>query len=160
MMRTRLKTTVAALAALALMTTMTAATASAHQLRSSGMPSNDDSGRSGYFVWNDGHSLHLQMTSGDDSTSYRGELHTDGTFRDLSRDGDRQDQHISISDDGHTLRFRDTPNGDTAGLKVRVDGSDSVDLNLKRNGDDAPTDRIWIGHDDEHPDDNSFTLRV
>jgi hypothetical protein len=157
MLAFRLSTTVAGLAAVLLAMTMATATASAHELKSSGEPSNDDD-HSGYFVWNDGHDLHVQMASGDDSTSYRGTLHTDGTFHSLSRDGDNM--HASISDDGHTLRFRSDPNDGSDQLKVRVEDNDKVHLDLKRDGDSAPTDRIWVGGDDEHPSDNSFTLRI
>src|SRR5437763_14326168 len=101
MLTSRLGATVAGLAAVLMAVTTTAATASAHELKSGGSPSDLDNDRSGYFVWNDGHDLHLEMQSTDDSTTYRGTLHTDGHFKDLSRDGD--DNHVSISDDGHTL---------------------------------------------------------
>src|SRR5205814_7335162 len=99
MMKSRLSAAVAGLAAVMLAMTMATSTASAHELKSSGSPSNVDSDRGGYFVWNDGHALHLEASSHDDSTSYRGTLHTDGTFKDLSRDGDNE--RASISDDGH-----------------------------------------------------------
>ena len=160
MPKSRLSATVAGLAAVMLALTVATSTASARELRAGGAPSNVDSGRSGYFVWNDGHDLQLRMASRDDSTSYRGTLHTDGKFRNLSRDGDRQDERVWISDDGHTLRFRGTPTNDVDGFKIRVEDADKVDLDLKWDGGSAPTDRIWIGRNDKHPDGSSFTLRV
>ena len=158
MMKSTLSTTVAGLTAVLLAVTVTATTASAHELKSTGSPSNMDSDHNGYFVWNDGHDVHLETSSSDSSTTYRGTLHTDGKFKDLSRDGDNE--HVSISDDGHTLRFRGSPNNTTDGFKVRVENADKVDLNLRRNNDSAPTDRIWVGSDNDHPSDNNFTLHL
>src|SRR6201999_2144216 len=112
----KLGLTAASLTALMLAITVTASTASAHELKSGGSPSNLDSDRSGYYVWNDSHDIHLDMTSGDDSTTYRGTLHTDGHFKDLSRDNNGGNLHTSISDDGHTLNFRVTPSDDTDGI--------------------------------------------
>jgi hypothetical protein len=71
-----------------------------------------------------------------------------------------KDERVWISDDGHTLRFRGTPTSDVDGFKIRVEDADKVDLDLKWDGGSAPTDHIWIGRDDEHPDGSSFTLRV
>jgi hypothetical protein len=158
MMKSRLSATAAGFAALMLVATVTASTASAHELKASGSPSNLDDNHSGYFVWNDGHDLHLQMSSDTGSNDYRGTLHTDGKFKDLSHDGDNL--HAWISDDGHTLQFHATPNSEVDGVKIRVKGSDKVDLDLKRDGDSAPTDRIWIGKDNDQPNDHNFSVRI
>lgn len=159
-MRAKLSVLIAGLAAVAVATLATASTASARELKTDGTPSHIDTDHSGYYVWHDGRDLHLRMSSADASTTYRGTLHTHGTFKDLSRDGDRHDEQVRISHGGHTLHFRITPNNDVDGFKVRVEDANAVRLNLRRNGDAAPTDRIWVGGDDEHPDSSRFTLRV
>jgi hypothetical protein len=100
------------------------------------------------------------MAAPDDTVKYRGTLHTDGRFKDPTREGDRHNEHVTISDNGHTLHFEGDPSNTGDGFKVRVEDSDHVDLHLKRDGDSAPTDRIWIGDGNEHPDSSSFTLHI
>lgn len=160
MLTSRLSLTAAGLTAMMLAITVTASTASAHELKSNGSPSALDDDRSGYFVWNDGHDIHVDMQSADPSTDFRGTLHTDGKFRDVNRNDDDSDMHVWTSDDDQTLHFRSVPGDDRDGFTVRVEDSDHTDLDLKRDGDSAPTDRIWVGNDNEHPDDNSFTLHI
>ena len=160
MMRHRLRTTLSGLASAALVLMVATTTASANELRSNGSPSNLDSGDHGYYIWNDGHDLHVRMTGGDGSDVFHGTLHTDGKFRDLSHDGDHHDEHVAIDDDEHTLHFRATPGSDLDGFKVRIEDADHVHLDLRRGDDAIPTDRIWVGNDNDHPDDNSFTIRV
>jgi hypothetical protein len=160
-MRTsKLGLTAATFTAMMLAVTVAASTASAHELKSNGSPSALDDDRSGYFVWNDDHDVHVEMQSSDSSTDYRGTLHTDGKFRDVNRNDDDNDMRTWTSDDGHTLHFHSVPGDDRDGFKVRVEDSNHVDLDLKRNGDSAPTDRIWVGNDNDHPDDHNFTLHI
>jgi hypothetical protein len=140
--------------------TMTAPVASAHQLRANGQPSDLNGDRNGYVVWNDGHDLQLRMTASKDSVKYRGTLQTNGRFKLPTREGDRQKEHVTISNKGHTLHFEGNPSNTDDGFKVRVEDSDHVDLHLKRDGNPAPADRIWIGNGDQHPGSSDFTLHV
>ncbi|MCC6174470.1 MAG: hypothetical protein IT305_04125 [Chloroflexi bacterium] len=156
----RLGVALAGFAAMMLTVTGAASTASAHELHSQGSPTNIASGHADYYVWHDGHDIHLDVASGDNSATIRGKLHTDGTFHDLSQSDNNQDFHASISDDRHTIKFHGSPGANLNDLKVRVEDSNVVHVKLYRNGGKASTDQIWVGQDDEHPSHSSFTLHL
>jgi len=109
MMKSRLSATVAGIAALMLVVTVTTSTASAHELKSNGSPSDIDSDHNGYFVWNDGHDMHLEMTSGgrlDDLS--RNTLHR----RHLPRPQPRRQRRARLDQRRRPhLRFRADPAG-------------------------------------------------
>lgn len=160
MFERRLGATLAGLSAAILAFSIAAPTASAKELQATGTPPNLGSGQTGYYVWSDGHDLHLRMSDGDASAVLRGTLRTNGKLARMGLDGNRNAEHVAITDHGHMLHFRVRPGATQDGFDVRVEDSTSVDVRLRRNGGDAPTDHVWLGSSDSHPDTSSFTLHV
>ena len=124
-----------------------------------GRPRGFDAGdKGGVYMWHDDGGWHVRVTHrGDRERVFSGTITTPGEIsaeRVLDERGDR----VAVSSDHHQLRFRFENYG-------RVDGADFVtrcaprlNVSVRGDGRELPTNRVFLGHRDTHPTSVPFVI--
>jgi hypothetical protein len=115
-------------------------------------------GATGYFIWHDDGGWRLRTHNDPSGVVYSGRIRTDGTFRDVNLVRDESTEHMSVSDNGHTLNFRFRTFDYVDGLNFRVEGGSHLRFDLETNGHQTLVRHIFIGDAGRHPISNPFTL--
>ncbi|MDF2570519.1 MAG: hypothetical protein K0R55_2123 [Sporomusa sp.] len=120
-----------------------------------------NSNRHGLYVWHDRNDeLHVRATN----FNYLGRQHvftgviqTDGRFYNIEEKQLENGDYVKVDRDKNTIRFRFTGRG-VDGLDFRVQGGDTVDFDLYKNGEQMQRNEIFIGRKGWHPWHNNFYL--
>src|SRR5579859_1485176 len=123
--------------------------------RVQGEPQGFDAGdAAGYRVWhnaNEDTHWHVETTDLKGvSHEYIGTLRTDGKFVNVTNVLPENDDKVTQVGDGEILFDLKTYNG-IDGVRFSIDGGDHLSMNLKVDGQPAPTNHIFIGHKALHP---------
>ncbi|MDF2636860.1 MAG: hypothetical protein K0R78_3734 [Pelosinus sp.] len=118
-------------------------------------------GKPGLYVWHDRNDeLHIRAIN----NNYRGSQHvfsgviqTDGRFYNIEEKQLENGDYVKLDRDRNTIRFRFTGRG-TDGIDFKVQGGDTVDFDLYKDGREMPTNEICIGKKSWHPWHNNFYL--
>lgn len=128
-----------------------------------GEPQGFDAGdTAGYRVWhNANEDTHWHVETTDlkgQSHEYTGVLRTDGTFVNVTNVLAENDDKVTQVGDHEVLFDLKTYNG-IDGVRFSINGGDHLSMNLKIDGQEAPLNRIFIGHKAVHPKHDPFHFR-
>ena len=112
----------------------------------------------GYYIWHDQNGFHL-VTTDRREHKFSGVIRTDGNFIDVRSQRTEQDDFFRVSRDREKLTFKFDTDGETDGLKFRVDGGRFVEFDLFVDGHRINPREIHIGDDGWSPKDSNFRLR-
>jgi hypothetical protein len=128
--------------------------------RSHGQPEEFRPGDSrGYFIWRDGDTVHLRVTTYGREHTFSGVIRTDGQFRHVRGYREEANDFHRVDRDRDAIAFRFHTAGGVDGLDFRVDDADHIAFDLYMDGHPISPGHIYIGHRGWHPDDNTFRLR-
>jgi hypothetical protein len=111
----------------------------------------------GYYIWLDGHRVHLRTTDpGGDGSLYTGAITVDGRVEtlDVIRD---EPGDIAVAD-RNTVEFRFYTFSHVDGLALAVRDTDWITFRLFRNGHLISTEHIFLGAAGAHPPGNPFVI--
>lgn len=127
--------------------------------RTNGQPEEFRPGDSrGYFIWREGDTVHLRVTTYGREHTFSGVIRTDGRFyhvrgfREENGDFHRSDR------DHDSIFFRFHTAGGVDGIDFKVGDADKLNFDLFIDGHRISPHQIYVGHRGWHPDDNSFDL--
>lgn len=119
----------------------------------------------GYYIWcgpsetgATDRELHLRTTDAKGVFVYSGIVRTDGTFRDVEKVRDEQDDHVDVLDNGHEIKFSFVTYAGIDGFNFNVDGGTKVHYLLDQSGQRISTSSIYLGKDGTHPKHNPLTI--
>lgn len=125
-----------------------------------GRPTKLDAGSTrGWYFWHDDNGLHLDTTTPRPTDhTFQAVLTTKGTFRDIDKIHLERDDDIILLNNGHELVVQFHTYDGIDGVNFHIDGGDSVTLRLMENGHLIDRGNIFVGHDNEHPWSDPFTI--
>lgn len=119
----------------------------------------------GYYIWcgpsetgATDRELHLRTTDQKGVFVYSGVLRTNGTFKDVEKVRDEQDDHVDVLDNGHEIKFSFVTYSGIDGFNFNVDGGTKVRYKLDQSGTPISTSSIFLGKDSVHPKHNPLTI--
>lgn len=117
-----------------------------------------DDAPQGYYVWHNDNGWHIRTHGPDEEHHFTARLHTDGVFTGVDPMHFEDVDRYAVTDGGHTLtvNFRTFDRWD--GVNFRVAGGDCLRFNLQLNGEEIPTDSIFLGDSGRHPDSDPFRV--
>ncbi len=157
-----MKRTILAFATSAAVVLLSVTAALAWGGRIDGRPASFEAGgTSGVYFWHEeGNGLHLRTTDPDNvDHRFTGMITTDGRFHDLDLVRLEPDDTASIDPTGHILVFSFHTYSGVDGLDYFIDGGTQQTLNLEIDGRQLSPDRIFLGEDSVHPNNDPFTVQ-
>jgi hypothetical protein len=149
----------AMIAAAAMLLTLAPAALAAPLSSTEGAANDNDNSPAGYYLFHDDDAFHLHTHGPNSEHNFDAVLHTRGSFENVSvvrlEDGDRAD----VTNGGHDLVIHFHTFGATDGVNFSVRDAESMHLDLKLDGQPAPTNQIFLGPQGRHPRENPFTLK-
>lgn len=128
--------------------------------RSHGQPEDFRPGDSrGYFIWRDGDTVHLRVTTRGREHTFSGVIRTDGRFAHVRGFREESNDFHRVDRDHDSIFFRLRTGGGVDGLDFRVDDADRINFDLFIDGHRISPHEIYIGHRGWHPDSNNFDFR-
>ena len=113
----------------------------------------------GVYLWHDGDGWHLRVTHKTDDRLYvTGTLRTGGVFAAVTGVALERNDHFTVGPDGHTITFRFNNSGHIDGLNFRTHCASALEMGFQADDHRLPANRIVIGHNDQHPDNNPFRI--
>lgn len=109
----------------------------------------------GYFIWRDASGVHVRMTS-DENGSFSGSIQTDGQLRDISTRNIEDNGAVQV-EDHNNLKFK-AKGVSSAEINFAVFDSASITFELFMDGRKVSPKIIYLGSEEWHPDENSFTV--
>lgn len=109
----------------------------------------------GYFIWKDASGVHIRMTL-EEEENFSGSIKTDGQFKDISTKNIEDNGYLKV-EDHKNLKFK-VKGVSGAGIDFSVIDSDSITFEFFMNGKKVNSKNIYIGSEEWHPTDNSFTV--
>jgi hypothetical protein len=131
-----------------------------------GVPQSFEAGSAdGYYIWcgpsetgATDRELHLRTTDHRGVFVYSGIVRTDGTFRDVEKVRDEQDDHVDVLDNGHEIKFSFVTYSGIDGFNFNIDGGTKVSYALDQSGQRISTSSVYLGKDSVHPKHNPLTI--
>lgn len=116
-------------------------------------------GQPGVYVWHDRNDvLHLRAANNTGRQHvFSGVIQTDGRFYNIEEKQLENGDYVKLDRERNTIRFRFTGRG-IDGIDFKVQGGDTVDFDLYKDGKPMPTNEICIGKKSWHPWHNNFYL--
>lgn len=112
----------------------------------------------GYYIWHDDNGFHLRTHGPNARHDFVARLHTDGTFEDVDAIRLEDRDRVEVLDGGHELLIQFHTFDFTDGVNFRIAGGDHLRLALRLDGRLVSPERIFLGSNGHHPDDNPFVL--
>jgi hypothetical protein len=111
----------------------------------------------GLALWADRNGWHVRVSeAGADRAVFTGSISTDGVVKSVRRHLERGDATLDIS--RHRVTYRFTNYGGVDGIDFVVPCSSYVRLSVALDRHALPTSDIAIGHANQHPASNPFTI--
>jgi hypothetical protein len=142
-----------ALGAVVLLLSTTAGSALAWPDRLDGRPDQFEvGGESAYYIWTDGDdSFHLATTGPGPERDFTAVVRTDGEITDVDQHRLEQGDNYELLDGGQRLVIHFSTFGNVDTVDWRIQGGDHATFNLQVDGHPIRTERIFLGHDGDHP---------
>ncbi len=117
-------------------------------------------GTTGIYFWHEpDDGLHLRATDQDNTDHhYTGRITTDGAFHDLDLIKLEQDDEAAVDPSGHVLTFNFHTYNGIDGIDYYISGGTQQTLDLRLDGRQLSTDRIFLGEDSVHPNGNPMAF--
>ena len=149
-----------ALGSALLLADLTMSTVFAWPDRLQGRPTQLDSGGDrGYYIWtDDDDNVHLSTTTISELHRFHGVIRTDGEIENVDQNRLEEGDRYRILDGGHVLVVDFTTNGYIDNIRWDVNGGTFMHLNLDVDGHNIDPDRVFLGHDGDHPDSSEFRV--
>ncbi|MBP2654411.1 MAG: hypothetical protein H6Q73_1980 [Firmicutes bacterium] len=120
-----------------------------------GQPVIDNNSR-GYFIWRDASGVHIRMALDEETGSFSGSIRTDGQFRNISTRNIEDNGTVQV-EDHNNLKFR-VKGVSSSEIDFAVSDSNAITFELYMNGKKVNPRNIYLGSEEWHPADNSFTV--
>jgi hypothetical protein len=114
----------------------------------------------GYYIWRDADGINLRTHGPRGYHHFRAVLHTDGVFVDVEAVFGELRDRVRVTNHGHTLILDVHTFDHIDGVNFRVRGGDWLSFDLELEGRQIPTNYIFLGSMQSHPDNNPFAVRL
>jgi len=123
-----------------------------------GNPDIDLDSPTGYYIWHNDSGFHLRTHGPNARHGFVARLHTDGTFEDVDVVRLEERDSVQVLDGGHELLIEFHTFDFTDGVNFRINGGDHLRFALRLDGRLISPERIFLGPNGDHPDDNPFVV--
>jgi hypothetical protein len=149
----------ALVAVVALLAVMIPVASAAPLTDTNGSPNVTDDSPTGYFIFHDENGFHLRTHGPKAEHDFRAVLTTKGTFDGVDLIRLEPDDQVQLEDGGHRMVIHFHTFDGIDGVNFVVKGGDKLHLKLELDGQDAPTNQIYLGPQGRHPKHNPFSIK-
>jgi hypothetical protein len=114
----------------------------------------------GYYIWRDADGINLRTHGPRGHNHFVAVLHTDGVFRDVELVAGEPRDTVRVTNGGHTLIMDVHTYDGRDGVNFRVSGGQWLSFHLELDDRLIPTDHIFLGSMQSHPDHNPWVVRL